>query len=1650
MSIHLNDTLSNLSSSSTLIIPTNFNSNTISSIDLLSNVGSSDTINISIQQQLLLSGSASTTGSVAGQATSALKIAGSDVENATLVRIIDAELFGAENKRGGAAETFVKYDENGSVYVNELLIGGTSSTEILTDVKVKLLTDTLNGNFPQIDRYVSAAARDSAPIMIEDNTNISGTLFISTLNVNSAFKVGKQPNIVTPSAPYGSTGDLIITDDNLVNVYSISANEGTVSLSGHILPMYDKISNLGSNTKRFKNLYVDDITGISGLTLSGHILSTISGTFDLGSSAAPFRNLYVGDVYSSSSSLNVGDGWVISTLGSTLRMIKVKDKNRLPPLITNFRDALFEYGILFLQKFKKTTTVNGSSSKSKSKVFNYLKLLLSPTDYLEQIQGIDKNVLLTILNTVIKKNQNKYVIIVDGVEQTLATYQEVYQEHLDNGNDRWKYKPSGTQELTIKGKKYKFTHNLDEIEFGDLTLELIRLFMEHDVKNAINVKRSSGGDFVEEFTLENGAFNSGLKFNTEGKIIGTFNEERGEYETGQAKDFYEITYDGAHEDFGFDSYNDNVVTSDSLTGNILNIKKKKITIPNNASIDTSLDYKNNLYIFEIILLDDDDNEIYWEGNEIASMSINESNNIEVKVRETFYLEGLNKSEIITNISQNKITYGIFQETYMEQGFFGDSDMMHGYVADEIDDNFTTNIKRMIYEDNPDFDDCLPSNWTKQKTILLPFELGTQFDGYFTGYYIQFFDINGNSITQLSDASVTHHEIEDHMMVYDMTSGSPYNAILIKEELNISLDPVITPDYEFDIIQSDYYMSNIEQTGDILNNYSYEAFYNEEEMAQDKFNNRFFSTLANELVQDVNVSITADEGVGIWANTSFNNETSIFQDDANLNTKKDALIINNDNIDLEKLLSTQVNPENFDAGELLAYNEEDYFMMFSMIRMNQFASFTNEHFIIGTKNEPYKQPYCKLTVYGSFKSSKAIFVDDAFYENEQKMNSLQNNLVNGRIFSQGLIVGGLNDVRSTVNEGGILCSTLHTKGNIIMNNSTSLFIGGTELDEYTLDNIINNSVGWSGDTADFGNNIYNSDGDTIEINQDTQITGDFDVSATNITLNGDTNITGSYISIEGDTDITGSLTISSDLTIGSQTLTEVRLNQLITADLSGGGGGGGGGSWTGDTDDLIYDYIYNSNSNPIVIHGDTTIQNDGTFSIGSSDALTDSKLTDLINADIDSIGTWDGDVQDFALIYNGSHCHDYVEISGHTTISGELTVSNNATIRGNMVVEKSLQVLSLQSTNTITGNITGNVTGNIDGIIGGNTPAAVTGTTITGTTITANTKFVGDLEGNVTGTIITAAQTNITSVGQLTGLNVAGNIVISSYNTLKIGSKILTEARLGELINANLSSGGGGGGGSWTGNTNSLNYDTIYNSTNIPVAVSGNMTISGTLLVAETGKDIISIRDGKLFIGSKELTEEKIQLLDNVLSYEVSSSTPSIERSSTDNMFDGDSDVKGRMYSNQLDAGDGKFTVDNDGQAFAMGMVIASDKRLKCDIQTLDTEIDILSQLRGVSYKLNKTFSGDKQFSKKTKYGVIAQEIQEHMPHIVNEDNKFLSVDYIQLVAFMPQLYRKIKKLEKEKQQQEQTIELLTKEFTDMKHKMKQMEEMIQTVFIKRV
>ena len=116
------------------------------------------------------------------------------------------------------------------------------------------------------------------------------------------------------------------------------------------------------------------------------------------------------------------------------------------------------------------------------------------------------------------------------------------------------------------------------------------------------------------------------------------------------------------------------------------------------------------------------------------------------------------------------------------------------------------------------------------------------------------------------------------------------------------------------------------------------------------------------------------------------------------------------------------------------------------------------------------------------------------------------------------------------------------------------------------------------------------------------------------------------------------------------------------------------------------------------------------------------------------GTWDSGGMDLATT-------DTYAIAGTDVLS--------ATTLGTGVLASSLTSLgTIASLVATTADINA---GTFDGIVGGTTPAAVTGTTIT-----ANTAFVGNLTGNASGTaatVTTAAQPAITSLGTLTTLTV---------------------------------------------------------------------------------------------------------------------------------------------------------------------------------------------------------------------------------------------------------------------------------------------------------
>ena len=78
---------------------------------------------------------------------------------------------------------------------------------------------------------------------------------------------------------------------------------------------------------------------------------------------------------------------------------------------------------------------------------------------------------------------------------------------------------------------------------------------------------------------------------------------------------------------------------------------------------------------------------------------------------------------------------------------------------------------------------------------------------------------------------------------------------------------------------------------------------------------------------------------------------------------------------------------------------------------------------------------------------------------------------------------------------------------------------------------------------------------------------------------------------------------------------------------------------------------------------------------------------------------------------------------------------------------------------------------------------------------------------------------------------------------------------------------------------------------------------------------------------------------------------------------------------------------------AVNLNFSSDSRLKDNVRTLVNSSDIVSKLRGVSF--NWKDPGE------AAYGVIAQELQEVVPQLVDtNENGDLTVQYLGLIAFL--------------------------------------------------
>ncbi len=88
-----------------------------------------------------------------------------------------------------------------------------------------------------------------------------------------------------------------------------------------------------------------------------------------------------------------------------------------------------------------------------------------------------------------------------------------------------------------------------------------------------------------------------------------------------------------------------------------------------------------------------------------------------------------------------------------------------------------------------------------------------------------------------------------------------------------------------------------------------------------------------------------------------------------------------------------------------------------------------------------------------------------------------------------------------------------------------------------------------------------------------------------------------------------------------------------------------------------------------------------------------------------------------------------------------------------------------------------------------------------------------------------------------------------------------------------------------------------------------------------------------------------------------------------------------------------------GLVRANGVALSSDIRFKKNIQALESSLERLSRLQGVSYLWRTREFPEKQFNDRVQIGLIAQEVEKQFPELVETDrNGFKSVNYPALVA----------------------------------------------------
>ena len=94
------------------------------------------------------------------------------------------------------------------------------------------------------------------------------------------------------------------------------------------------------------------------------------------------------------------------------------------------------------------------------------------------------------------------------------------------------------------------------------------------------------------------------------------------------------------------------------------------------------------------------------------------------------------------------------------------------------------------------------------------------------------------------------------------------------------------------------------------------------------------------------------------------------------------------------------------------------------------------------------------------------------------------------------------------------------------------------------------------------------------------------------------------------------------------------------------------------------------------------------------------------------------------------------------------------------------------------------------------------------------------------------------------------------------------------------------------------------------------------------------------------------------------------------------------------SGSGDMVLDVYGHVMADKIRARSDERLKTNIKSIQSGLDVIKRLSGKVYQLKD--------EKRTSYGLIAQEVEQVIPDLVESDSRdnYKTVSYMELIPFI--------------------------------------------------